>query len=180
MSNKYEGIYIHDSCDSNTITDNELSNNDVGIYIEDSGNNLIHHNNLINNSQSAYDDMGNNSWDNGYPSGGNYWSDYEGEDEKSGQNQDKEGSDEIGDTPYCISGDAYAQDCYPLMQPWSVAPQKGDLDGDGNVTTADVAIALSMAVRGEYTAAADVSDDNRVTSLDALMILQAAAGAISL
>ena len=179
MSNKYEGIYIHDSCDRNTITDNEVLNNDVGIYIEDSGNNLIHHNNLINNSQSAYDDMGTNFWDNGYPSGGNYWSDYEGEDKKSGQNQDKEGSDEIGDTPYYISGDACAQDSYPLMQPWSVTPQKGDLDCDGNVTTTDAAIALSMAVRGEYTAAADVSDDNRVTSLDALMILQAAAGNVA-
>ncbi|MCK4811061.1 MAG: hypothetical protein KAS74_02200 [Methanosarcinales archaeon] len=47
-------------------------------------------------------------------------------------------------------------------------------------TPEDAAIALRMAVRGEYTTAADVSGDNRVTSLDALMILQAAAGAIGL
>lgn len=117
MSNQYEGIYIHDSCDGNTITDNEILNNDAGIYIEDSGNNLIHHNNLINNSQNAYDDMGNNSWDNGYPSGGNYWSDYEGEDKKSGHDQDKEGSDGVGDTPYYIPGGAGAKDNYPLIQP---------------------------------------------------------------
>jgi hypothetical protein len=51
----------------------------------------------------------------------------------------------------------------------------GDLDGDDRITSADAAIALRMAVRGEYADAADVSGDGRVTSLDALMILQAAA-----
>ena len=48
----------------------------------------------------------------------------------------------------------------------------GDVNGDGRITPADVAIALQMAVRGEYSKMADVSDDNSVTSLDALMILQ--------
>ena len=37
-----------------------------------------------------------------------------------------------------------------------------------------------MAVRGEYSVAADVSGDGQVTSLDALMILQTAAGNIQL
>jgi hypothetical protein len=58
--------------------------------------------------------------------------------------------------------------------------KKGDLNGDGNVTPADAAIALRMAVRGEYADAADVSRDGRVTSLDALMLLQAAGRAIEL
>ena len=72
-------------------------------------------------------------------------------------------------------------DRYPLIQPWTGATsQKGDLNRDGCITPADAAIALRMAVRGEYNPAADVSGDNCVTSLDALMILQAAAGAISL
>jgi hypothetical protein len=60
----------------------------------------------------------------------------------------------------------------------SVVP--GDLNGDGKLTTADAAIALKMAVCGEYDRVADVSDDGHVTALDALMILQAAAEAISL
>ena len=47
----------------------------------------------------------------------------------------------------------------------------GDLNGDGQVTTADAAIALRFAARGEWHADADVSGDGRVTSLDALMIL---------
>ena len=48
----------------------------------------------------------------------------------------------------------------------------GDVNGDGRITPADAAIALQMAVRGEYSKMADVSCDNSVTSLDALMILQ--------
>jgi len=51
----------------------------------------------------------------------------------------------------------------------------GDVDGDGELTTADAIIVLQMAVRGEYLAEADVSGDYMVTSLDALMILQAGA-----
>ena len=55
-------------------------------------------------------------------------------------------------------------------------PLEGDLNHDWAVTTADALIALQMAV-GAATAtdAADVSDDGMVTSLDALMILQAVA-----
>jgi len=51
----------------------------------------------------------------------------------------------------------------------------GDLNGDGVLTPVDAAIALQMAVCGEYDLVADVSEDNSVTSLDALMIMQAAA-----
>jgi hypothetical protein len=51
----------------------------------------------------------------------------------------------------------------------------GDVNGDGRITSADAAIALQMAVCGEYDSMADVNYDNSVTSLDALMILQAAA-----
>jgi len=56
--------------------------------------------------------------------------------------------------------------------------KSGDLNGDGNITPADVTIALQMAVRGAYSKMADVNGDNRVTSLDALMIQQAAADSI--
>ena len=45
-----------------------------------------------------------------------------------------------------------------------------------NITVADTIIALEMAVRGACDADADVNDDGHVTSLDALMILLAAAG----
>ena len=52
--------------------------------------------------------------------------------------------------------------------------QRGDLNGDGQITSADVLIALWMALRGEHTPEADMNRDGMVTSLDALMILQVA------
>jgi|GEM_PF-2428088 len=55
----------------------------------------------------------------------------------------------------------------------TLGPVPGDVNGDGNLTTADAAIVLRMAVSGEYSEVADVSRDDIVTSLDALMILQA-------
>jgi hypothetical protein len=52
----------------------------------------------------------------GYPSGGNYWSDYNGKDVYSGPCQNVTGSDGIGDTPYVIDGDN--RDNYPIMKPY--------------------------------------------------------------
>ncbi|MCJ7423045.1 hypothetical protein MUP01_02090, partial [Candidatus Bathyarchaeota archaeon] len=57
-----------------------------------------------------------NVWDDGYPSGGNYWSDYAGLDLYRGAYQNESGSDGIGDVPYNI--DASNNDHYPLMTPW--------------------------------------------------------------
>lgn len=81
--------------------------------------------------------------------------------------------DGIGDTPYPIPGGT-SIDRSPLMQPWSDTPQKGDLNGDGTLTPADATIALQIAATGAHDDAADVSGDSRVTSIDTLMILQAA------
>lgn len=50
--------------------------------------------------------------------------------------------------------------------------QRGDLNGDGWVTSADALIALRMAASSEYSNDADMNKDGSVTSLDALMILQ--------
>ena len=66
-------------------------------------------------------------------------------------------------------------------------PVTGDLNRDDQSTPADTAIALTIAVGGgsascdpAMLAAADISGDGCVTSLDALIILQAAADAIDL
>ncbi len=59
--------------DDCSIIGNEFNSNHNGIILESSNNNLIYHNNIINNTNPASDD-GTNQWDNGYPSGGNYWS----------------------------------------------------------------------------------------------------------
>ncbi len=58
--------------------------------------------------------------------------------------------------------------------------RRGDLNGDGQVTTADAVITLRMAVSGEHDNNADMNGDGHVTPLDALMILQAAGGCIEI
>jgi hypothetical protein len=55
---------------------------------------------------------------------------------------------------------------------------KGDLNYDGALTSADVLIALEIAVSGGYLLEADIDESGYVNALDARMIMQAAAGAI--
>jgi len=116
------GIYLDEYSNNNTITENNMVNNTYGIYINYAYNNNFFHNNFINNTQQVYnwENASINVWDDGYPSGGNYWSDYAGVDEFSGPDQDQPGSDGIGDTPYVI--DANNTDRYPLMSPWTPTP----------------------------------------------------------
>ena len=120
----YNGIFLSRS-DNNTFNNNTISNNIRGFNILSSYGfsnfNLICSNNFINNSKNGYDDSPNNFWDNGYPSGGNYWSDYIGVDNYKGPNQNLTGSDGIGDTPYNISGGAGVRDNYPLLISGSVS-----------------------------------------------------------
>ena len=133
------GIYLDDSR-SNSIFENNIADNDdegilgladsssnsiFGNYIADNGwgislsfsskDNLVYHNSFINNTIQAFHISGPpvNIWDVGYPSGGNYWSDYEE------RYPDAEQIDETGiwNTPYVI--DENNQDNYPLMSPWT-------------------------------------------------------------
>jgi len=122
--NKEDGIQLVLSS-SNTINGNTIATSGYyGIRLDSSSNNLIFHNNFINNSQQVHSYASTNVWDDGYPSGGNYWSDYTGIDEYSGSNQDQPGSDGIGDTPYII--DENNVDQYPLMNPWTPIPPAPD------------------------------------------------------
>ena len=121
ITDGYWGIELQaydDSSNTNKITSNNISNQKgFGIYIWlNCRNNIIYHNNFFNNKYNAKD-KGSNTWDNGYPSGGNYWDDYIGIDEYHGPNQDIPGSDGLGDTQYPIPG-GYSEDRYPLMKPY--------------------------------------------------------------
>ena len=123
------GVFLH----NNTIANNDVSKNYLGIRLwYSSDNNHIYHNNFENNSTQA-SDYCSNYWDNGYPSGGNYWSDYTGADNYHGENQNIPGGDGIGDTPYNISGGSN-QDRYPLMRSWSPPPPS---DGEQNCDLPD-------------------------------------------
>jgi hypothetical protein len=97
----------------------------------------LYHNNFINNTVQVLSSSDPNlKMDNGYPSGGNYYSDYKGTDAFNGPYQNVTGKDGIGDTPYVI--DAASSDNYPLMKPW--APTTGDLNGDGIVNLQDLTL----------------------------------------
>lgn len=105
----------------NTISRNNIVNNMYGIYFYSSSNNMIFHNNFTYNQFQAYSiGSSENVLDDGYPSGGNYWSDYVGVDRFSGPYRNKPGEDGIGDRPYIL--DVNNIDRHPLMQPYT--PQR--------------------------------------------------------
>lgn len=119
FSNLQNGISLysstyHDNSNSEisniTISSNTLSSNgENGLSFNSlsSNNNIIFHNNFINNNIQLTKSTLGYSWDNG--SEGNYWSSYNGNDANH---------DGIGDTPYVI----YANniDNYPLMAQYPI------------------------------------------------------------
>ena len=130
LSNNKRGIYMIMSAENLIFYNNIIENTEIGILLDmcigGGENNKIHHNNFIYNGDEngqAYERGGpKNIWDDGYPSGGNYWSDYNGTDNDG---------DGIGDTPYPIPG-GNNKDRYPLMNPWSglnQPPNTPNIDG---------------------------------------------------
>jgi len=114
--NNHVGLrYYYSSC-NNSVFNCTISNNEVGITLHSCNNNSIYHNNIISNKIQATDKC-KNIWDNGYPSGGNYWDDFDEPSEGAYDNN----SDGIVDSPYYISGGSN-QDKYPLINPWNSTP----------------------------------------------------------
>ena len=155
------GIILHESS-SNTFAGNYIAKNDWGVWFFYAPGNTLFHNNFVNNSIQVYDAEAAN-WDDGYPSGGNHWSDYSGVDEKTGADQDHLGSDGIGDTLYVIYSGLI--DRYPLMNPWNPSgihelyatvpspavrtlgvpsPLTGAVTNQGTLDEADVKLDLSI------------------------------------
>lgn len=115
-NNRNQGVVAIETTNNN-FTENTFISNRIGIQLLSSSGNRVCHNGIINNwEQQGFDDTGENFWDDDYPSGGNYWSDYNGADVKKGPDQNELGRDSIGDAPYTIDGNN--MDRYPLISPY--------------------------------------------------------------
>jgi parallel beta-helix repeat protein len=110
VNNRGYGIYLYEAS-WNLVVGNTIQQCffDGMILGGQSEQNVMYHNNFIDNPAHAYDSLG-NVWDNG--SSGNYWSDYTGDDSDG---------DGIGDTAYQIPGNT-SVDRFPLMVPYRQHP----------------------------------------------------------
>jgi parallel beta-helix repeat protein len=106
IDNNHDGIKVQESNYNTVVGNNITRNSDYGVflfaYIHD---NTFYHNNFLGNTYHVGTYIPSvHVWDNGYPSGGNYWSNYTGVDL---------GHDGIGDTEYVINENN--TDNLPLM-----------------------------------------------------------------
>jgi parallel beta-helix repeat protein len=169
-ANGYDGIYLYDSS-NNTIVGNNVTANGWGIgldYYSDTSS--FFHNSFVNNGVQASVDSScfGNVWDNGYPSGGNYWSNYTGVDLYCGSYQNETGSDGIGDTPHII--DAVNQDHYPLMKPYSGSHDVGITALAASKTVVgqgyNVSISVTVENQGDYTETFNVTIYGNTTEIE--------------
>lgn len=122
LNNDYIGIDLLYSNQIIVIGNNLTINSLNGIRLNYSNFNLFYHNNFLSNGQNQAFDQDNqgNAWNDSYPTGGNYWSDYQGVDKCNGPNQNIcTGPDGIGDTPYSLPVYAPYIDHYPLVKPYT-------------------------------------------------------------
>jgi parallel beta-helix repeat protein len=119
------GIVIGISAYWNILTGNNLANNQYGLTLfDDASNNTIYRNNFVENTCQVSINAPSwggapsldNSWNQPYPVGGNYWSDYHSADMFNGVYQNITGSDGICDIPYAV--DSNNTDNYPLVNPY--------------------------------------------------------------
>jgi len=105
------------NCSNNLIVKNTFTDCSTALLFHDSSNNTFYHNNFYNNKNDVYDSgsgvypkvVSINNWDNGYPSGGNYWSDYL----TKYPNAKMIDSSGLGDTAYVV--ETQNEDRYPII-----------------------------------------------------------------
>jgi len=154
------GIFLEDYSDVNVISSNNITGKIRGIYLFNSGYNTVrvnniskcqegvsvvelhsrdnnfYHNSFIDNVKQVHvAAFYGNVWDDGYPSGGNYWSDY-GERYPDAEEIDGSG---IWDTSYVIDGKN--EDRYPLMNTYTA---------EHDIAVTNVTVSQMKAGQGDY------------------------------
>ena len=137
--NRFNHARVYFRCTDDGIVEDNLNVNRSDIWMSSARRIHIFHNTLLNSfglDDVNYDEhgtgctwpAGNNTWDDGYPSGGNFWSSYPGMDLCTGPAQNVcTGGDGIGDTPMTIwtfdpSLPGNFSDRFPLMSPYRPVP----------------------------------------------------------
>ncbi len=109
ITNNLYGFQLgYDPSFNNTFEGNSIIDNAVGVSFLASSGNRFFHNNFVNNTNQVNSYASLNFWDDGVPSGGNYWSNYASVDL---------GHDGIGDVAHAL--DVNNTDRYPLMGTFS-------------------------------------------------------------
>jgi len=125
----HPGIY---SASQNTIFVNNITDNTYyGVALLNSDENKFYHNNFIDNGTQVNSVNSGNTWDNGYPSGGNYWNDYSGKDESvdgGPYNGSTSFIDGIGDDIHLIPNEN--NDHYPLMEASELSVHNEETESD--------------------------------------------------
>ncbi|MEM2780378.1 MAG: NosD domain-containing protein [Candidatus Bathyarchaeia archaeon] len=113
IKNNFQGIYLFQT-NFSTLMGSSFKGNIYNFYVHNSHFNLIFHNNFFDGKllDPSYSQ---NFWDLGYPTGGNYWSDFTIQDKFMGSCQNITGSDGICDFPLHLYGENV--DKYPLAAP---------------------------------------------------------------
>jgi copper-binding protein NosD/parallel beta helix pectate lyase-like protein len=102
---------------SGTIVGNRVQNDNVSFDIEGSVDAELYHNDFVQDAGWVLSNTPTLSWDNGFPNGGNFWSNYTGPDLLTGLGQNLPGADGLGDHPEVLTPANI--DRYPLMTPWT-------------------------------------------------------------
>lgn len=145
-------------CSNNLIIENNVTDSSGNIFLlYMSSNNTIYHNNFNNNANQVEDTgladgsgLSLNTWDDGYPGGGNYWSDYQTKYPDAAQIDNSS----VENIPYVIN--SQNKDQYPLMEPFTSAfyanyllettPPKISVLSPLNQTYIDSSVSLDFSV----------------------------------
>jgi hypothetical protein len=116
LEDDFEGLLLSGTSDG-TIVGNGFQSDNISFDFDGVVQALVYHNDFLADQGWEILDVPLLAWDDGYPVGGNYWSNYTGVDQFSGPGQNLPGADGLGDTPFVL--DAADSDYYPLMTPWT-------------------------------------------------------------